>query len=94
MLLVAILATVTCMSLSPAAQFEHGAPGGEIVQTRKIQATVSGIDQKKHPATLLFSDGTRKRIAVCTDVGLTRHKVGETVGNRVTEIFAVLMEKP
>jgi hypothetical protein len=69
-------------------------PAGVVAQTVQVTATVTAIDLKKHKATLQFSDGTTKTVAVREDVDLTQRKVGEKVVIRITEAVALSMEKP
>lgn len=69
-------------------------PGAATAETVQVTATVTAIDLKNHKATLRFSDGSTKTIAVRQDVDLTKRKVGEKVVIRATEVLAVLIEKP
>lgn len=69
-------------------------PGVMKVDTAQAMATVSAIDVKNHKATLRFADGTTKKVTVRPDVDLTKRKVGEKVVISVTEVSAILIEKP
>ncbi|MBI5062672.1 MAG: hypothetical protein HZB87_04175 [Desulfatitalea sp.] len=69
-------------------------PGGLMAQTHQIVATVTSIDLMKHTATLRFEDGTTKTFQVREDVDLGKHKAGERVVFRVTEMIALSIEKP
>lgn len=69
-------------------------PGGVLAQTVQVTATVSAIDLAKHKATLQFSDGSTRTVAVRKDVDLTQRKVGEAVILRTTETLAISVEKP
>jgi hypothetical protein len=69
-------------------------PGGVVADTVQVTATVTAIDLKHHKATLQFTDGTTRTIAVRKDVDLTQRKVGEQVVIRSTEALAISVEKP
>jgi hypothetical protein len=49
---------------------------------------------EKRTTTLRFDDGTTETFPVRADVDLSRHKVGEQLVFRVTEMIAVWVEKP
>ena len=63
-------------------------------QTRQVTATVVGIDLEKRTATLGFQDGSTKAFPVRSDIDLSKHKVGEQVVFRITEMIAIRIEKP
>lgn len=69
-------------------------PGVTSSETLQVIATVKAIDLKKHKATLLLSNGSTKTIAVRPDVDLTKRRIGEKVVIRITEVFAIRIEKP
>lgn len=69
-------------------------PSGVVASTVQVTATVTAIDLKRHKATLQFSDGTTRTVAVREDVDLTQRKVGEKVVIRTTEVVAISVEKP
>jgi hypothetical protein len=69
-------------------------PGVLMANTVQVTAKVTAIDLKHHKATLQLPDGTAKTVAVRPDVDLTQRKVGEEVVIRITEAFAILVEKP
>jgi hypothetical protein len=69
-------------------------PGGLMAETHQIVGTVTSIDLMKHTATLRFEDGTTKTFKVRDDVDLGKHKAGERVVFRVTEMIALSVEKP
>jgi hypothetical protein len=69
-------------------------PGGMIAETSQITGTVTAIDLKKHTATLRFQDGSTKTFPVRSDIDLSKHKTGEQVVLRVTEMMAIRVEKP
>lgn len=69
-------------------------PGAIVAAARQVTATVTEIDLKQHRATLRFSDGSIRKVAVRPDVDLTKRHVGEQVVIRITESVAILVEKP
>lgn len=69
-------------------------PGGVMAETTQIVATVTSIDLMKHTATLRFEDGTTRTLKVRDDVDLGKHKAGERVVFRVTEMVALSIDKP
>ncbi len=69
-------------------------PGAMAAETHQVTATVTAIDQKTRKATLQVAGGATKTITVRKDVDLTKHKVGEKVVIRLTEVFAIMIEKP
>jgi translation elongation factor P/translation initiation factor 5A len=69
-------------------------PGAFVADTAQVKARVTAIDLKKHKATLLFPDGSTKKVAVRKDVDLTQRSVGEEVVIRTTETLAITVEKP
>lgn len=62
-------------------------------ETQNYTATITGIDLKRHQATLLFPDGTSRTFIVRKDVDLTQRKIGEEVAFRVAVAMAVSIEK-
>ena len=69
-------------------------PGGLMAETTQITGTVTSIDLMKHTATLRFEDGTTKTFKVRDDVDLGKHKAGERVVFRITEMVAISVDKP
>jgi hypothetical protein len=69
-------------------------PGGMMVETTQITATVTALNAERHKATLQFEDGTTHTVAVRPDVDLSKRKVGEKVVIRVTESLAIRVAKP
>jgi hypothetical protein len=59
----------------------------------QITGKVIVIDSEKRTATLRFEDGTTETLQVRDDVDLSRHKVGEQIVFRVTEMTAISVEK-
>jgi translation elongation factor P/translation initiation factor 5A len=69
-------------------------PGGLAAETIQATAKVVAIDLEKRTTTLRFDDGTTETFPVRNDVDLNRHKVGEQLVFRVTEMIAIWVEKP
>ena len=71
-----------------------GQPGGLAAETIQMTGKVIAINSEKHTATLQFEDGDTETFSIRPDVDLSRHKVGERVVFRVTEMVAIWVEKP
>jgi Cu/Ag efflux protein CusF len=69
-------------------------PGMEITTQGTAVATVTKIDTNSRKVTLQFSDGSSETIKVRDDIDLAKHKAGDKVVIKVTEAYAVKMEKP
>ena len=69
-------------------------PGGLAAETIQATAKVIAIDLEKRTTTLQFDDGNTETFPVRADVDLSRHKVGEQLVFRVTEMIAIWVEKP
>ena len=69
-------------------------PGGLAAETIQVTAKVAAIDLEKRTATLRFEDGSTETFPVRADVDLSRHKVGEQLVFRVTEMIAIRVDKP
>ena len=69
-------------------------PGGLVAETTQLTAKVIAIDSQKRTATLEFEDGIIQTFPVRADVDLSRHKVGEQLVFRLTEMIAIWVEKP
>ena len=66
-----------------------GQPGGLAAETIQSTGKIIAIDLEKHTVTVEFDDGTTQTFPARPDVDLSRHKVGEQLVFRVTEIVAV-----
>jgi hypothetical protein len=69
-------------------------PGGLMAETQEYTATISGINLKRHQATLRFPDGSVRTFTARKDVDLGQRKVGEKVTFRVTAAMAISIQKP
>jgi hypothetical protein len=96
----ATLAIVSCSSTvqgpidenTPGATFQKGVPGGVIVETYKMTATVTGVDAASRKVSLASSDG-RKTTVTCGPeiVNFDQIQVGDHVKARVTAEVALAM---
>jgi hypothetical protein len=68
-------------------------PGVVAVDAQEVVATVKSIDTAARKATLQFSDGETRTVAVRPDVDLQKYKVGDSVVIRITTALAVTVEK-
>jgi hypothetical protein len=68
-------------------------PGGVAAQTTQVIGTVMAIDRTERTATLRFEDGETKTFPVRGDIDLSRHKVGDRVVFRHTEMVAISVDK-
>ena len=69
-------------------------PGGVMVDTSEITATVTSVDARRHKITFEFPDGTTKTVKAGRKVDLSAVQPGETVTMQVGEGLAVTVEKP
>jgi hypothetical protein len=69
-------------------------PGGLVAETIQKTGNVIAIDAEKRTTTLQFEDGSTETLPVRGDIDLGKHKVGEQVVFRVTEMIAIWVEKP
>lgn len=68
--------------------------GGLAAETFQLSGTVIANDLEKRTVTLRFEGGTTEIFPVRADVNLSRHKVGEQLLFRVTEMIVIWVEKP
>ena len=68
-------------------------PGGEFVDTTQVTARVTEVDAKHHKVTLLFADGSTKKVTVGKKVNLSAVAVGTDVTVQMTEGLAISVEK-
>ena len=70
--------------------YRKGVPGGVVVQTVKVTATVTGIDQAKRKATLLGADGKKFTVKVGREaVNFDQVRVGDQVTATITQKVVV-----
>jgi hypothetical protein len=79
---------------SASVSYTKGVPGGVIVQTVKLTATVTAIDHAKRTATLLVPDGKKFAVKVGREaVNFDQVRVGDQIAAVVTQRMVVSVEK-
>ena len=96
---IAITALVGCTTIktesSTSAKINHGVPGGEVVQTTKIRATVTGIDTANRKITLVTPDGQKLKVIAGPEVvNFNQIRIGDQLKVTLTEQLVVRMAKP
>ena len=96
----ALLTFTSCSSTSSpptvettsAASFQQGVPGGVVVETHKMTATVTGIDAADRKVTLVTPDGTKSTVKCGPEViNFDQIRVGDQLKVTVAEELAVSM---
>jgi len=93
----AILALNSCSSTpegegAAAVAYEPGRPGGVVVDTYKLTATVTGIDSANRKITLVSPDGKKETVTCGPEVvNFSQIQVGDQLRIAVTEQVAVYM---
>jgi len=95
----AILALASCTTIKPETDTQiktkPGVPGGEVVQTSTINATVTGIDSAKRKVTLVTKDGKKVTVKAGPEVvNFGQIRVGDQLKATLTEELVVRMAKP
>jgi hypothetical protein len=73
--------------------YRKGVPGGVVVQTVKMTATVTAVDQANRKATLLASDGKKFTVKVGPKaVNFNQVRVGDQVNATVTQKMVVSLD--
>ena len=73
---------------------QQGVPGGIIVQTHKVTATVTAVDAPNRKVTLVTPDGKKETCTVGPEVvNLDQVRIGDQVKATVTEELAVYVRK-
>ena len=99
----AMLALVSCSSnsstpaglTSSSAVYQPGVPGGVMVDTYKMTATVTGIDADKRKVTLVSRDGKETTVKCGPEViNFDQIRVGDQLKIRATQELAVAMGTP
>jgi len=74
------------------ATYQKGVPGGTVVETRKLTATVTGIDASTRKVTLAAPDG-KKTTVTCGPgvINFDQIRVGDVVRATVTDELTVAM---
>lgn len=93
----AVIALTSCSSTptfetTSAASFQQGVPGGVVVETHKLTATVTGIDAANRKVTLVNPDGKKATIKCRPEViNFDQIHVGDQLNLTVTEEIVVSM---
>jgi len=99
----ALLTLAACSSTQPppppvggaAISYTKGVPGGVILQTFEMTATVTALDKAKREATLLGPTGRKLVVKVGPEaVNFDQVRVGDQVKATVVEKVVAYMEKP
>lgn len=94
----AMLAFTSCSSTSSTpgvettsgAAYQQGEPGGVVVETHKMTATVTGIDADNRKVTLVTPDGKKTTVKCGPEViNFDQIQVGDQLKIRVTQELAV-----
>lgn len=95
----AIMAATSCTTITgetdTAVNAELGVPGGEVVQTTRINATVTGIDSAKRKVTLVTRDGKKFTVKAGPEVvNFDQIRIGDQLKATYTEEIVIRMAKP
>lgn len=93
------LAAASCNSITgestTVAKTQQGVPGGEVVETTKVTATVTGIDSAKRKITLVTPDGKKSTVKAGPEVvNFDQIKIGDQFKATLTEDIVIRMAKP
>ena len=87
--------TTITADTSSTAQVKEGVPGGKLVETTKIRATVTGIDAAKRKLTLVTPDSKKVIVKAGPEVvNFDQIKIGDQLKATLTEETVVRMAKP
>lgn len=100
LLALAALALISCSSPAygpldedtPGASYEKGVPGGTVVETYKLTATVTAIDVPARRVTLTAKDGKRTSVTCGPEViNFDQIRIGDVVKGTLTSELTVAM---
>jgi hypothetical protein len=96
---VAMMAASSCTSITAEtdtqARIKQGVPGGEIVQTSRINATVTAIDTAKRKVSLVTRKGEKFAVTAGPEVdNFDKVRIGDQLSVTYTEQVIVRMAKP
>jgi len=96
---VIVTSFVACTSIktetTTSAKIKQGVPGGEVVQTTKIRASVTGIDAAKRKITLVTPDGAKRTVTAGPEVrNFAQIRIGDQLKVTLTEEVSIRMAKP
>ena len=95
----AMMAAASCTSITAdtatQARVKQGVPGGEIVQTSRINATVTAIDTAKRKVSLVTRKGEKLAVTAGPEVdNFDKIRIGDQLSITYTEQVIVRMAKP
>jgi hypothetical protein len=93
-----MMAMASCTTITPETntqgKFKQGVPGGTVVQTSTINATVTGIDAANRKVSLVTPDGKRFDVKTGPEaVNFKQVRVGDQFKATLTEEVVVRMAK-
>ena len=96
---VAIMAAVSCTSVTTETdtqtKINQGVPGGEFVETTRLEATVTAIDSAKRKVSLVTRKGEKFTVNPGPEVeNFAQIRVGDQLKVAFTEEITVRMAKP
>lgn len=96
---VVLTGLVACTSIKTdsdtTATIKQGVPGGEVVTTTKVRATVTGIDAAKRKITLLTTHDEKLVVTAGPEVvNFKQIRIGDQLKVTLTEELVVRMAKP
>ena len=95
----AIMAATSCTTITgetdTAVKAKLGVPGGEVVKTTRINATVTGIDTAKRKVTLVTKDGEKFAVKAGPEVvNFDQIRIGDQLKVTYVEETVIRMAKP
>ena len=95
---IAAMALMSCTTITPetstSAKIKHGVPGGQVVQTQKITATVTGIDAAKREVTFVSRDGKKFKVKAGPEVvNFHQIRIGDQLNITLTEKIVIRLAK-
>jgi hypothetical protein len=98
-LIVAMMATVSCTTVTTEtdtqARIKQGVPGGEFIETTRLEATVTAIDSTRRKITLVTRKGEKFTVNPGPEVeNFDQIRVGDQLKVSFTEEITVRMAKP
>ncbi len=99
LLAVAIMAATSCTGIEPdtdtQTKVSQGVPGGTVVQTSRIDATVTAIDSANRKVTLVTRKGEKFKVSAGPEVdNFDRIRIGDQLKVTYVEELIVRMAKP
>ena len=96
---VVLMATVSCTTITAEtdtqAKIKQGVPGGEVVKTSRINATVTAIDTARRKVSLVTRKGEKFAVTAGPEVeNFNRIRIGDQLNVTYTEEVVVRMAKP